>query len=527
MRRSFDSTAAAPVVLLVLMALGGVVRLLVAAQDLSADELATYWVVSTNDFPGVVSTVSTTAEITPPLGFMLSWLTTQIDLTPEMMRLPALIAGIGTIPLVYAVGLRTVGRAPALLAAALTALSPFMIFYSAEGRGYGVMIALVLLSTLTLLLAVDDGRRRWWVACAVCICLAAYTHYVSIFVLAAQAAWVLWAHPAARRPLIASTVVAALLYVPWLPSMKGDLDSPTTDILSALSPFTFESVKLSLEHWALGFPYSQFSSLRDMPGIPALILIASCIAVGAAGAYLHRASLPAWWRSHERRIGLVLLLAVITPLGAAFTSAIGTNVFSVRTLAASWPYLALAGAGLVSIAPGRIRVAAAALAVIAFGISAIRMITPDYERPPYEEVARYVDAEPGGVLVDGAALTPGPLTNFDVEGSEPSVEVFRLNVPEQSDEPFTRDDPADRTDDIPDPVQLAPRVAAAADGGPITVVSILSEQRVANVRPELDLTDRFVEALPPGYRPAEREVFEGFVDLEAVVYRLGAEQAQG
>ena len=200
LKRPFDNHTALLLAILALAIVGGIVRLIVAGQDLFADELATYWVVSTNGLSGVIETVSTTAEITPPLGFVLSWLTTRIDLSPELLRLPALIAGIGSIPLVYAVGVRTVGRGAGLLAATLTTLSPFMIFYSAEARGYGVLIAFVLLSTLALLLAIDDGRRRWWVAYAALVCLAAYTHYTSIFVLAAQFGWALWAHPRARRP---------------------------------------------------------------------------------------------------------------------------------------------------------------------------------------------------------------------------------------------------------------------------------------------------------------------------------------
>ena len=64
-----------------------------------------------------------------------------------------------------------------------------MIFYSAEARGYGILMALALLSTWSLLVAVDDGRRRWWVVYGLSVCLAAYTHYTAVFVLAAQFGW--------------------------------------------------------------------------------------------------------------------------------------------------------------------------------------------------------------------------------------------------------------------------------------------------------------------------------------------------
>ena len=38
-------------------------------------------------------TVSTTAEITPPFSFGLSWLTTRLGQSSELIRLPALVPG--------------------------------------------------------------------------------------------------------------------------------------------------------------------------------------------------------------------------------------------------------------------------------------------------------------------------------------------------------------------------------------------------------------------------------------------------
>ena len=251
---------------------GGLLRVALARQDLFADELATYWVVSTRSLRGVVDTVSTDAEITPPLSFVLSWFTTRLGLSEELVRLPALIAGIASIPLVYAVGVRTVGRGAALLATILATLSPFMIMYSAEARGYGVLMALVLLSTVALLHAVDDGRTRWWVLYGACVSLAAYTHYTSAFVLAAQLGWGLWAHPPSRRPLLAATAVAALLYLPWIPGLRADMTSSTTTILGSLSPQSLENTRITLGHWSIGFPYA-IEPLHELPGTVPLVML--------------------------------------------------------------------------------------------------------------------------------------------------------------------------------------------------------------------------------------------------------------
>ena len=130
-----------------------------------------------------------------------------------------------------------------------------MVYYSAEARGYELMMVLVLGSTLCLLTAVEHGRARWWAAYAACACAAVYTHYTSVFALAGLLGWALWAHPEARRAALVATAVAVVGFLPWLSGLKVDLDSPTTDILSALQPFVLGYVRSSLVHWAIGFPY--------------------------------------------------------------------------------------------------------------------------------------------------------------------------------------------------------------------------------------------------------------------------------
>jgi len=492
-------------------AVGAVIRIVYANQDLFADELATYWIISTNGFGGVVDTVHTTAEITPPLSFVLSWLATRIDLSAEMLRLPALIGGIGTIPLVYAIGARTVGRGAALLATALTTLSPFMVYYSAEARGYGLMMFLLLCSTLAMLLAVERGGARWWVAYGLLTAATAYTHYTAVFVMATQFAWVLWAHPQARRPAIVAVLGAAVLFVPWLSGLKGDLDSPTTKILSQLSPFDLESIRISLQHWALGFPYATAGGLTKMPGVPALILLAGSLAAAAVGLYEQRGRLRAWFASSDHRFVLVLALALATPLGTAIASLVGDNVFGTRNLAASWPYLAIAGSAVLTVGTMRTRVLAAALAVLAFAIATTKMLTEsDYERPTFGDAAAYVEESPAEVVVDAAALTPGPLTNFDFS-LDPGIEIFRLGIPAEKDHPFGFDDPIPVDEDVID------AAVAAADGGPIAIA----------VGVDTTAQGLFESRLPRGYELVGERTFPGLPDLQVLVYARGGQSSSG
>ena len=128
-------------------------------QSLSSDELSSYWNVTRHTgFGGVLDAVHTDAEITPPLYFLLAKLTTQIDATRAMIRLPSLLAGTATIPLTYLVGERTLRPRAAGSRRRPWLLSPFMIYLSAEARSYALVV--FLRPALDGGPAAGPGRRR-------------------------------------------------------------------------------------------------------------------------------------------------------------------------------------------------------------------------------------------------------------------------------------------------------------------------------------------------------------------------------
>ena len=491
--------AAATVAALTLV--GAVLRVIVAGQSVFADELSTFWISATHSLGGVLSLMYSTgrihhAEITPPLSFLASWLTTRAGTSPELLRLPALIAGTATIALVYLVGLRTVGRRAALLAAALTALSPFMIYYSAEARAYGLMMFFLVGATLSLLLALDTGRRRWWVLYALCAAAAFYTHYTSLFVLGAQFVWVLWARPAARQAVLLASAGAALLAVPWIPGLIEDLRSPTLKILSALSPFTGNAVRIDLQHWSLGYPYTVAGGLNDLPGVPSLVLLGVALLLAAGGIVLRAAH--GGLRAPGRRAVLVAALMLVTPLGEIVISAFGNHIIGVRDLAASWPYLALTSAALVFAAGPRAGAIGAGLAVVAFGLAAPKMLEARFARPDYQAAAAYVSTHgrPGDAVIDGTGgLSPGPLTGFDV-AYHGRLPVFRALAPAERDHPFTVFDKV-----VPLQAALGNAIAAAHGGRVFTVSAVL---------PQIKMPDLLAPpALPGGYRLRARRVYRG------------------
>jgi hypothetical protein len=500
--RALDARAF--LVVAALTALGAVLRLVVAHQSLFADELSTFWIITEHGLRGVVSTVHTDAEITPPLYFVLSWATAKLGHAPELVRAPSLVAGIATIPLMYLLGLRTVGRSAALVATAITALGPFMVYYSAEARAYALMMAFVVATTLALLLAVDTGRRRWWAVYAVCMAAAVYSHYTCVFLFGALLVWILWTVPTVRRPALVSTAAAVVLFLPWASGLRNDFSSPTSTILSALSPFTFTDVRVALEHWSVGYPYSTLG-LQQLPGRVGLaMLFLGVLLATLAVVRPRRPSRDRRWAALDDRLTLVVLLLISVPVGEALVSSVSTHLFGVRNLAASWPPLALALGALLT-APGpRVRVASVALVLAGFGIGAEKLLHQNYSRPDYRAATEFVMARaaPGDVVIDATGvLSPGPLTPLDAtwHGRLP---VIRAGAPAERDHPFTV---FDRIVPLDDAIRAA---VATAAGHRIFLVqntfqqSVAIQQRLAALR---------AQRFPAPYRGVSEREYPSFV----------------
>jgi mannosyltransferase len=419
---------------------GAVLRGVAARESLFGDELSTWWLATTRGPVEIVSSLRHEVELTPPLSFLASWLTTRAGETVELVRAPAVLAGIVAIPLVFELGRRTVGRTAGLIAAALTALSPFMIFYSSEARAYMPMTVLVMMAALALLLAIDGGSRGWWAAYAIAQSAAVYTHYTAVLCLTVLNIWALWTAPHARRAVLIADAAAALLFLSWLGGLRADIDSTDVRIMNALAPFTPEAVKETFERWTIAHPMGLPSTdLTVFPGIVPLAVGGAGLALALAGIVRSGLGRPG------ARVGLVVALALAAPVGEALVSAVGTNTLIARNLTSSWPWGALAvGAVLASAGGRRLRTCAAALVVAAFAIASIKLLNPGFARPDFRAAAAFVDqtAGPRDTVIDDAVflLTPGPMTGLDATLRRPH-RVIRADAPEQRERSFGFGDP--------------------------------------------------------------------------------------
>jgi hypothetical protein len=375
-------------------------------ESLVGDELFTYELAGRDGLDDAISGVAGGLEISPPLYFVFAWATAKLGDPHVWLRVPSFIAGVAAIPVLFALGLRTVGRHAAVAGAALLALSPFAIMYSAEARAYSVATLCVLLSTLALLAALEGGRRRYWVLFAAAMWAALVSHYTAIFPLGAQAAWAVFAHRERLGELLAAGAATVAGLAPWLPEFLDDRSVGFQTAIETYFPLTPSFFVRSLGAWVAGNPYV---GLRAIPGTAALVLLAAGLLLGLLGAR------HAWATLRRRETLLILAIAVAAPGGAALYSLVFPSVFVHRTLLPSLPALCLVLGLLLTSGRRPLAMAATALAVAGLGLGAVRLVTWD-PKPPYREAAAQIEsrATPGDpVLVYtldygsiDAALTP-------------------------------------------------------------------------------------------------------------------------
>jgi mannosyltransferase len=184
------------------------------------------------------------------------------------VRLPSVLLGTALIPVVFRLAAELFDRRVAVLAAALTAFNPFLIWYSQEVRMYAQAVLLASLGTWFFLraavLTVPQNRSRGevnyvptWFAYGLCALAGLYTHLYTGFLLPAHALYLLLTQRRLRRawvPFALTMLAVALLFAPlalatWRVSSEAGPGDPLTGFWARtwrlLSAFTTWKAPLS------------------------------------------------------------------------------------------------------------------------------------------------------------------------------------------------------------------------------------------------------------------------------------------
>lgn len=463
-----------------LTVLGLALRLWYCEQSLFGDELFTYENATRDSFADMMDGVYD-VEYTPPLYFVLAWLAATIGGDGELaIRMPAVLFGTATIPLVYALARRAGGTAAGLGAAAVFAITPFALFFGSEARSYAAAGFFVALAALALLQALESDRRRHWVVLAVALAGVMLSHYTAIAAIVCLGLWAVLTRRDRLRPLVLAYAAAGAAFLVWVP-FAPTFAAP--DVVGIFNPFTLRSAVASVARSLFGVSYA--IPLADVPGrVPAAALSAVALAGAAGVALLARREGP---RAALRSpLGLLAVLALGMPLALIAYSAVSTDVFIARSLFPTAPAVYAALAVGVAALPRPAALACAAIALAGLVAGAIAAAGPDGRRPQYEEAARFVEAStrPGDPVLDAEVFPElAPRDALEIH-LEPARRVTEID-----------EDPAG----VRRALASAPRIAVT--GMP-------------------DVRGREAFAAPPaaGLELVRSRVFRGSVDIRVAIY---------
>ncbi|MEO8620770.1 MAG: glycosyltransferase family 39 protein, partial [bacterium] len=106
---------------------------------------------------------------------------------PWSLRLPSMLLGAATVPVLFFFAREFVGRTEALLTSLLLAVSYHHVWFSQSARGYATLAFLAVLSSWLLLRGLRRGHTSDFVLYGVAAALGVYTHITMVFLVASHA----------------------------------------------------------------------------------------------------------------------------------------------------------------------------------------------------------------------------------------------------------------------------------------------------------------------------------------------------
>jgi mannosyltransferase len=346
------------------------------------------------DFVDMLTRVAET-EATPHLYYVLAWVWTRAFGDGEAgLRALSALAGTLTVPVVYAAAARLLSVRAGLVAAALTAVSPLLVWHAQDARSYallGLLTALALLFFVRTLNAAGERDVLWW---GVSSALALTTHYFAVFVVAPMAVWLL-----VRRPLQRARVVAvgavALTGALLLPLARYQLREEKTSEETGTGTEAIEQVPIArrLVQTAAQFLVGPQPDLQRVSAAATGLLVLVAVALLATRAA----------RSERRAASVALAIggaAIATPVVLALA---GVDFVLARNLLPAWAPLAIvAAAGLGASRAGRLGPGvAAALCLLSAATVVSTAAEPKFEREEWRGAAEALGApaEPRAIVV--------------------------------------------------------------------------------------------------------------------------------
>jgi hypothetical protein len=330
--------------------------------------------------PGKMIGLIPQTESTPPLYYCIAWVWARVFGYGEAgLRSLSALAGVLTVPVAYGAAAKLLSRRAGLIAAALTACNPLLIWYSQEARSYELLVLLTGVALLAFAYARNDPQPRVLVAWVIASALALATHYYAVVAIVPQAAWLLVEHRT-KRPVQVAVGVVALCGLALIPLALSQ-NATGHDSWIANSPLRLRLAQI----------IPQFLIGTGAPARKLLKYLAIALAMIALGLLAIRA------RPDERRPALLAggLTVGGFILSLAFIAA-GSDALITRNIIPLLLPAAIVVAGGLAVTRARLIGVLVTLALCAIGVGAAVGVAADrnLQRPDWRAVARTLGTRP-------------------------------------------------------------------------------------------------------------------------------------
>lgn len=337
----------------------------------------------------------------PPLYYLLVHAGLAVKNSYLVPRLISVVADSLSVLVLALLGARLFGRVAAVIAAGLLTISPFHLWYAQDGRAYALAGLLVLLSYLTLVMALDERRVWLWMVYAAVTALTLYTEYTTAPALVPQVIFLLRARrTGATRALVWSWVGVGAAYLPWIGTLALNLVKVAGGYwIQHPNPQTVAGTILEFLGFSTSCPTLPSCAPREAP-LPYLAgheIIVGAIFGLIALAVLYRAT-----RDRDLPVAVVATWLVF-PLGSIVAVSAARPLFVDRIfLDSTFPLYLLLGYGAARALRGAwlqwLTVGAAVLVAGAslfdIGVTYSQVTNPDWKSPMRDFVAAYRPGEP-------------------------------------------------------------------------------------------------------------------------------------
>ncbi len=166
----------------------------------------------------------TAIDVHPPLFYFCLKVWSMMFGNSEIaLRMMSVMFGVVAIFVAFYLLKKLFNTKTASIATFVMTLSPLFIRYAEEARMYTMVLAIALISTLVMVMAISRDKKGkwnfWWLLYGVMLAAGMMTHYFMALVFVAQLPYLIYRYRAKiwRLDLILGYAVAILLFVPWLP----------------------------------------------------------------------------------------------------------------------------------------------------------------------------------------------------------------------------------------------------------------------------------------------------------------------